>query len=95
MAAYFVVELDVHDPTGFEEYRKRVPATIERFGGRYLVRGGAVDPLEGDWLPKRVVVLEFPSREVARCWYDSEDYRELKALRFRTSRARVILVQGV
>jgi uncharacterized protein (DUF1330 family) len=95
MAAYFIVDLDVHDPQGIEEYRRLVPATIERHGGRYLVRGGAHQVIEGDWHPKRVVVLEFPSVEAARRWYDSADYRELRALRHRTSRANTILVEGV
>ena len=95
MAAYFIVELDVQDAAGFEEYRKQVPPTIERHGGRYLVRGGAYETLEGSWKPKRVVVLEFPTVDAARRWYDSEDYRDLKALRQRTARGHVLLVEGV
>ena len=61
MPAYFIVDNEVTDPTGFEEYRKQVPGTVERYGGRFLVRGGQVQTLEGDWKPKRVVVTEFPS----------------------------------
>ena len=95
MAVYFIVELDVHDPVGIEEYRKGVPATIAKYGGRYLVRGGACVTLEGGWAPKRVVVLEFPSMERAKAWYDSEDYRELKALRMKTSSTRMVLVEGL
>jgi uncharacterized protein (DUF1330 family) len=94
MAAYVVVDLEITDPAAFEEYRKQVPATIEKYGGRFLVRGGAVQSLEGDWRPKRMVVLEFPSVEQARRWYDSEEYRGPKAIRFRTSTARAILVEG-
>jgi uncharacterized protein (DUF1330 family) len=71
MAAYFIVEIDITDPAGFEDYRKRVPATIERYGGRYLVRGGPLETIEGTWTPKRVVVLEFPSLDQARRWYHS------------------------
>jgi uncharacterized protein (DUF1330 family) len=95
MAAYFIVEIDIADPAGFEDYRKRVPATIERYGGRYLVRGGTLETIEGAWTPKRVAVLEFPSVAQAKQWYHSEDYRELKALRQRTARGSIILVEGV
>ena len=94
MAAYFIVDVEVTDPVGFEEYRKLVPATVAQYGGRFLVRGGAVEQLEGDWQPGRVVVLEFPSLEQAKRWYDSEEYRDPKALRFKTSRANMILVEG-
>ena len=94
MAAYFIVEIDITDPVGFEDYRKRVPATIERYGGRYLARGGTLETIEGSWTPKRVVVLEFPSIDQARRWYHSEEYRELKALRLRTSRGSIVLVEG-
>jgi uncharacterized protein (DUF1330 family) len=94
MAAYFIVEIDITDPVGFEDYRKRVPATIERYGGRYLARGGTLETIEGSWTPKRVVVLEFPSIDQARRWYHSDEYRELKALRLRTSRGSIVLVEG-
>ena len=95
MPAYVIADLDVTDPAGFEEYRKVVPGTIEKYGGRYLVRGGAMETLEGDWPWKRVVVLEFPSLEQAKRWYNSEDYRDPKALRFKTAKTKVILVEGV
>jgi len=83
------------DPTGFEEYRKQVPGTVEKYGGKFLVRGGQVQTLEGDWKPRRIVVTEFPSIEQARRWYDSEEYRALRALRSRTARGSVVLVEGV
>jgi uncharacterized protein (DUF1330 family) len=94
MAAYFIVDLEITDAAGFEEYRQLVPATIEKYGGRYLVRGGRVETLEGEWQPKRVVVLEFPTVEQAKRWYDSQEYRAPKALRFRTARSKMILVEG-
>ena len=72
MPAYFIVDNEVTDPAGFEEYRKQVPATLEKYGGKILVRGGQMQTLEGDWKPKRIVVAEFPSLEQARRWYDSE-----------------------
>ena len=95
MPAYFIVDLDIIEPAGFEEYRQLVPATIQQYGGRYIVRGGTSETLEGDWQPKRVVVLEFPSLAQARLWYNSEEYRGPKALRFKTATSRMILVEGV
>ncbi len=95
MPAYFIVDNEVTDPAGFEEYRKQVPGTLEKYGGKILVRGGQVQMLEGDWKPKRIVVTEFPSIEQARRWYDSEEYRALKPLRLRTARGSVVLVEGV
>ena len=95
MPAYFIVDNEVIDHAGFEEYRKQVPATVEKYGGKFLVRGGRVQALEGDWKPKRIVVTEFPTTEQARRWYDSEEYRALKALRLRTARGSVVLVEGV
>lgn len=95
MPAYFIVDIDVTDPTAFEEYRKAVPATVEKYGGKFLVRGGRLEVVEGSWRPKRVIVTEFPSLEQAKRWYDSEEYRALKALRLRTSKGNVILVEGV
>ena len=94
MSAYVIVDIDVHDPAGFEEYRRQVPASLAKHGGRFVVRGGAFQVLEGSWAPKRLVVLEVPSVEQARRWYDSEDYRPLKASRMKTSAANLILVEG-
>ncbi|HSE91898.1 MAG TPA: DUF1330 domain-containing protein [Methylomirabilota bacterium] len=94
MPAYVIGDIEVTDAAGFEEYRKQVPATVQKYGGRFLVRGGAMEVVEGDWRPKRVVVLEFPSMEQAKRWYDSEEYRAPKAVRLKTSRGRIILVEG-
>jgi len=95
MPAYFIVEIDVQDAAAFEEYRKHVLSTIEKFGGRYLVRGGKHETLEGDWQPKRLVVLEFPSREQAMLFYNSPEYEPQKALRFRSAKSKLLLVDGV
>jgi uncharacterized protein (DUF1330 family) len=95
MAAYIIVDIDVHDAPGLEEYRGQVPATLARYGGRFVVRGGAFQALEGTWQPKRLVVLEFPSAEQARRWYDSEEYRPLKTMRLRASTSNLVLVEGV
>lgn len=95
MSAYFIVDIDIHDAAGLEEYRKQVPATITKYGGRFIVRGGKFEQLEGEWQPKRLVLLEFPSAEQARRWYDSEEYRPLKAMRLKASKSNLILVEGV
>lgn len=95
MAAYIIVEIEITDPAGFEEYRKQVPATIEQYGGKYIVRGGACETLEGDWRPKRIVVLQFESMERAKAWLNSPEYLEPRKLRHRTAKARMILVEGM
>jgi uncharacterized protein (DUF1330 family) len=95
MSAYFIVDIDIHDAPGLEEYRNQVPATLTKYGGRFIVRGGKLERLEGDWQPKRLVLLEFPSVEQAKRWYDSEEYRPLKAMRLKASSSNLILVDGV
>ena len=95
MSAYAIVEVDVTDPALFQEYAKGVPATIAAYGGKYLVRGGAMESKEGDWAPKRVVVLEFPSMQQARKWYDSPEYKPLLAMRLKAANANLIFVEGV
>ena len=94
MPAYCIAEVDVTDAEGFAAYREAVPATIAQYGGRYLARGGTVHPMEGDWQPKRLVVLEFPSVERALAWYHSAEYREPKALRQATATTRFVIVEG-
>jgi uncharacterized protein (DUF1330 family) len=95
MPAYVIADVDVTDPTRYAEYRQRVPATVAAHGGRFLVRGGAHEVVEGDWQPHRLVVLEFPTLEQARRWYESEEYREPKAMRLAAARTNVVLVEGV
>jgi uncharacterized protein (DUF1330 family) len=95
MAAYVIVDVTVTNQAEMDAYRQRVPATLAKYGGRFIVRGGAHQTLEGDWKPNRIVVLEFPSMEQARQWYDSEEYREPKAMRLRAGRANLIMVEGV
>jgi uncharacterized protein (DUF1330 family) len=95
MAAYVIVQVDVKDAAQFDEYRKQVPSTIQQYGGRYLVRGGKSETLEGGWNPPRVVVLEFPSVEQARKFYDSPEYAPQKALRLSCTNSKMILVEGV
>ena len=95
MPAYVIADVTVTDPPAMEEYRKQVPATLAKYGGRFLVRGGAHQTVEGDWKPARLVVIEFPSLLDAQRWYDSEEYRGPKALRMRAGRTSVLIVDGV
>lgn len=95
MSAYLIVDIDIRDAAGLEEYRREVPATLTKYGGRFIVRGGRFDKLEGNWQPKRLVLLEFPSVERAKQWYDSEEYRPLKAMRLKASNSNLVLVEGV
>ena len=94
MLGYIIATVEIHDEDAYGEYRKHVPATIAAYGGRFVVRGGAVERLEGDWEPHRLVVLEFPSVERAREWWASEEYREPKALRQAASTGTLVLVEG-
>ena len=94
MAAYVIGDIEVTDPATYEEYRKQVPATIDKYGGRFAARGGRVEPLEGGWAPKRAVLLEFPSFEQALKWYRSAEYAPLIELRQKASRGKLFLVDG-
>ncbi|HEY8121353.1 MAG TPA: DUF1330 domain-containing protein [Myxococcota bacterium] len=95
MPAYVIADVEVFDPAGFEEYRQRVPGTIARYDGRYLVRGGECDTREGDWCPRRLIVLEFPSLARAREWFASPEYAPLIVLRQRTARTKLVFADGI
>jgi uncharacterized protein (DUF1330 family) len=95
MTAYVVAHLRITDPEAFEAYRARVPEVIRRYGGRYLIRGGRVHPLEGEWPVERLVVLQFDSVDAARAFYDSPDYAELIPLRQAGSEGTLAIVEGV
>jgi uncharacterized protein (DUF1330 family) len=95
MPAYVVVDLDVIDKETYEIYKKMVPETVAQYGGKYIVRGGNVETLEGTWAPQRLVILEFPSIEKAKAWSDSAEYAKPKALRQACARSQIILVEGV
>jgi uncharacterized protein (DUF1330 family) len=94
MKAYSIVQLEVTNPVAYEAYRKDVMPTIAAFGGRFLVRGGKVTKLEGDWPFPRTVVIEFPSREAAEGWYHSPAYQKILPLRLKASRGNFIIVDG-
>jgi uncharacterized protein (DUF1330 family) len=95
MAAYIVVDIEVTNTETYEAYKQLVPATVEKYGGRFIVRGGNAECLEGTWLPRRIVVLEFPSVEKAKAWYDSIEYARPKAMRQASAISNLILVEGV
>ena len=95
MAAYVVVQVDVMDPVRYEDYKRMVPSSMAKYGGRFIVRGGRTETLEGSWAPSRFVMVEFPTMERARAWWASEEYAEAKALRQATSSTEMIVVEGV
>lgn len=95
MAAYVIAQISIHDPTTFERYQAEVPDTIERCGGKYLVRGGDVTPQEGDWTPDRVVVLEFPNMATLKKWYESDDYQAIIKYRTDAADGDMIFVEGI
>ena len=95
MPAYVVVEIEVLDAGRYEDYKRMVPPSLAAYGGRFVVRGGATETLEGDWAPKRLVILEFPSVERAKAWWGSQEYAEANVLRQATARTEMIVVEGV
>ena len=95
MSAYVIVEIDVTDPVGYEEYKKHAAATVYQHGGKYIARGGKTEVLEGDWKPNRIVVLQFESMERAKEWLNCEEYREPRKMRHRTAKTNMIVVEGV
>ena len=94
MKAYIVADIEMKDPVAYEAYRRDVPEMIAAYGGRYLVRGGATRVLEGDWQPRRMVILEFPSMQQAEAFYGSAEYAALKAMRINASHSRLVAVEG-
>jgi uncharacterized protein (DUF1330 family) len=95
MPAYVVVQIAVEDPVRYAEYRRIAPPSIAAHRGRYIVRGGACEILEGSWLPPRLVVLEFPTLEQARTWWASPEYAPAKALRQECASTEMLLIDGV
>ena len=92
---YLVVHLDVTDPEQFEKYREKVPVTIAQYGGRYLIRGGAMETMEGDELAPRTVLLEFDSVTQAKTWYNSPEYQEIIGIRLGASTGQAQIVEGI
>ena len=94
MPAYIIADIQVTDPAGYDQYRPLAAASIARSGGRFVVRGGKVDLLEGAPEPERIVVIEFPDADTARRWYSSDEYQKALKIRQSASRGRVFLVEG-
>ena len=95
MAAYVILDIEVHDPVRYEDYKRLASETIAKHGGKYLVRGGKHEPLEGAWDLDRVVVLEFENMAKARTWWSSEEYARAKDIRLTAARAKAVLVEGM
>ena len=95
MPAYVVVQVEVTDPAGYDAYKTMVHSSLAAYGGKFVVRGGACETLEGSWQPKRLVMLEFSSVAQAKAWWASEQYRDAKALRQRTAKTEMIVVEGI
>jgi uncharacterized protein (DUF1330 family) len=95
MPAYVIIDIHVHDTLKFEEYKKKAPPSIAAYDGKYLVRGGTVETLDGTWVPQRNVILEFPSMARAREWYNCEQYAEAIQLRHASATSQFILVDGL
>src|SRR5262245_57519986 len=95
MAAYVISDIEIHSPESYDEYKRIAPASISAYGGRYLIRGGDVQILEGEWKPKRCVVLEFPSLEQAKAWWSSQEYAPAKALRQSAAETQMVVVEGM
>lgn len=95
MPAFVVVQIEIHDPERYKRYIELAPPSIRQYGGKYIVRGGRVETLEGSWTPPRFVVLEFASVERARAWWSSPEYAEAKALRQACASTEMIVVEGL
>ena len=95
MAAYLIADVQVHDAETFATYGAQVPATLEPFGGRFHVRGGASEVIEGEWQPHRTVVIEFPDMDTLKSWHASDAYQAILGIRLRSATTSVIAVEGV
>jgi uncharacterized protein (DUF1330 family) len=95
MPAYIIVDIDIHDASLYEEYKKLAPSSIAAYGGKYLARGGACEILEGSWMPKRLVILEFESLARAKQWWGSQEYSEAKSLRHKCASTTMIVTEGL
>ena len=95
MSAYVIVDIDVIDPAAYDEYRELAPPTVAAYGGTYLARGGWTETLEGEWMPNRLVILEFESVERAKQWLDSPEYSGIKQLRHQAAKTNMVVIEGV
>lgn len=95
MSVYLISDVTPKDPAAFQIYRTRAAASITQYGGRYLARGGSVEPLEGEWSPRTIIILEFPDIDRARAWYRSPEYAQALQVRDEALSRNLILVDGI
>ena len=95
MSAFVIVDIEVTEPAGYEEYKKLAPPAVALYGGKYVARGGKNETLEGEWRPDRLVILEFPSMEQAKAWVNSAEYAPVRAMRHKYARSKMVVVEGV
>jgi uncharacterized protein (DUF1330 family) len=95
MTAFVIVDIEVTDPVGYEDYKRLAAPTVALYGGKYIARGGHTETLEGNWSPKRLVILQFESVERAKAWVNSDEYREARALRHKYATSEMIVIEGV
>ena len=94
MAGYIVADIEITDRDEYQKYAQQTEATLEPYGGKFLVRGGQPETLEGDWKSKRIVIIEFPSVEQAKAWYDSPEYSAIIGIRHRSAVSNILIVRG-
>lgn len=94
MAGYIVADIAITDPDEYQKYAQQTAATLEPYGGKFLVRGGQPETVEGNWKTKRIVIIEFPSVEQAKTWYDSPEYEAIKGIRQRSAVSNILIVHG-
>jgi uncharacterized protein (DUF1330 family) len=94
MAAYVLASIKVTDSARYPEYARQTPAVVEKYGGRFLIKGGAYEEVEGSWPGRRIVVIEFPDAEAAKRWYESPEYRELIPLRQAYAETDMVIAEG-
>lgn len=94
MAGYIIADIEITDPEEYRSYAQQTQATVDKYGGKFLVRGGQLETIEGDWQANRVVIIEFPSVEQAKVWYNSPEYTAIAGIRQHSTVSRIILVQG-
>jgi uncharacterized protein (DUF1330 family) len=95
MTAYVIVDIDVHDPVAYEEYKSLAPTAVELYGGKFIARGGKTESLEGDWSPSRLVILQFENSDQARKWLNLEEYREARGMRHKTAKSQMVVIEGL
>ncbi|MCC7119528.1 MAG: DUF1330 domain-containing protein [Anaerolineales bacterium] len=95
MSAYVIFDIEVHNAEGYTAYKKLSAAAVAAYGGEFIVRGGKNETLEGDWAPKRLVILKFKDAETAKAWISSEEYHEARALRHQYAVSQAVVVDGV